>query len=498
MLAYLLFLLLSMRGYGLDLGSWLNVGDHWRSLLKQPCPWSVDPPTSIREALAERVVGQEDALANITEVVQSWWDDSVSGRHRPLVLVFTGPTGVGKTEAAQAVARGLLRASTRTLDGVGSVPLGLLEFRGEHFMDESNVTRLRETLREEVAKALYVCAGHAVVVFDEVQKAHKPALTELLALMQGENSRVKGLDASRLVILFTSDTGLSVIDRLVEGGGGGKEGAIARHRFNERLRRKLNDEFEAAGVPLGSLASNIIPFLPMGAPAVRAVVGHHTHVSRLPNHLKGMLDSLVVEPEALTLLASMAYVPYTSWGWAENDTVREETRRCMGLSGGQPGGGAGGGGGGGGSATIDASTGRAKTDSGEDPSSSGFTICGLPCTVDPSCSSKGGARQVTHFGEGPVKRVIKLLSRGEAGQWLKSQDLPAVVKKKALERGAVDASVEVRVGVACALPAVKTLGLCSKEGYQGVGLRVTRCVVSTMEGGETDSQCAVAFEGALP
>ena len=105
---------------------------------------------------------------------------------------------------------------------------------------------------------------------------------------------------------------------------------------------------------------------------------------------------------------------------------------------------------------------------------------------------------MTHFGEGPVKRVNKLLSRGEAGQWLKSQDLPAVVKKKALERGAVDASVEVRVGVACALPAVKTLGLCSKEGYQGVGLRVTRCVVSTMEGGETASQCAVAFEGALP
>ena len=204
----------------------MNVGDHWRSLLKQPCPWSVDPPTSIREALLERIVGQEDALANITEVVQSWWDDSVSGRHRPLVLVFTGPTGVGKTEAAQAVARGLLRASTRTLDGVGSVPLGLLEFRGEHFMDESNVTRLRETLREEVAKALYVCAGHAVVVFDEVQKAHKPALTELLALMQGENSRIKGLDASRLVILFTSDTGLSVIDRLVEGGGGARRAPL--------------------------------------------------------------------------------------------------------------------------------------------------------------------------------------------------------------------------------------------------------------------------------
>lgn len=106
---------------------------------------------------------------------------------------------------------------------------------------------------------------------------------------------------------------------------------------------------------------------------------------------------------------------------------------------------------------------------------------------------------MTHFGEGPVKRVIKLLSRGEAGQWLKSQDLPTVVRKKALEGGAIDARVEVRVGVACDLPAaVKTLGLCSKDGYQSVGLRVTRCVVLTLEGGETASQCAVAFEGALP
>jgi DNA polymerase III delta prime subunit len=66
--------------------------------------------------------------------------DLMKDTPRPLVLAFTGPTGVGKTETAHVIARAMLPKTE--LVGVGRRPRGLLVLRGEDFADvNANVTR---------------------------------------------------------------------------------------------------------------------------------------------------------------------------------------------------------------------------------------------------------------------------------------------------------------------------------------------------------------------
>jgi len=431
-------------------------------------------------------VGQQEVIENVTDAVQFWWDERMMGRSRPLVLVFTGSTGVGKTESAKAVARGLLTGSTSTLDGFGKTPLGFLEFRGEHFQDSVNVAKLREVLREELALALYKCAGNVVVLFDEVQKAYKPALTELMALMQGQNSQLLGLDASRLVLIITSDSGLSVIDKLSDNA---TEKSL--HYFLERLRRKLNDEFEEFGVPLGNLADHIIPFQNLDQATVRKLITHYTNRPRLPPSIVGVLDRLDLDREALTFLSSKAYVPYTRWRWDNKSYAPDSERSRLEVEGGcfrvqRPI-----------EASLDPATGGSTITEGamEHP----FSVCGVPCTIHSSCSSNGGARPVWKNSEGPVKRLLKLLSSGKAWESLKSHDTPTILREKERETDpSTDIEVVVRVGVTCSLPSSgKIFELCTPEGLKGVGLSVKRCVVKT-NSGKTSETCSIAYEGPLP
>jgi hypothetical protein len=347
------------------------------------------------------------------------------------------------------------------------------------------------------------------VVFDEIQKAHKPALTELVALMQGRHSRVSGMDASRMVIILTSDSAVCFIDEL-------GAGPIARQRFNERLRRRLNEDFEEADVPLGSLATRIIPFQPLTWAAVRGVVAHHVQHARLPLAARELFDALEVDEGALNILSSMAYVPYTSWKCGEQGAQREETEQCMGhhaarrevaagaAAGAAAEGGAGeaafavGAGGPEGGAAGSAAGGGGG--SGEDAGA----VCGVPCSVHESCTSRTGSRAVMYNSESPVKLLVKLLVRGPAGKWLSARAAQQALKAakgspgskwgEEAEVAAAGEGVEVRVQAVCALREVRTPNLCTRMGVPGAGLRVTRCLLAP----GAQPACTQVWEGALP
>jgi DNA polymerase III delta prime subunit len=479
---------------------------HWRSRLGLPCPLRPDPVSSVRSALTAALSGQSAVVHNVSDSVQSWLDDQSSGHYSPLVLILVGSTGVGKTEAAYAVARGLLAREVSTPEGGGSrVPLGLVEFRGEHFM-EGNVTAQREELRQGVARALYECAGRAVLVFDEIQKANKPALSELVALMQGSNSRVAGMDASRLVVILTSDSGVCFLDEFgspcSSSGCSARAREIARERFNERLRRRLNEDFEEADVPLGSLANHIIPFQPVTWDMARSVLAHHLQHSRLPKALQELMDDLTLEPSALSILASMAYVPYSSFKCGARGAEREETSVCKGFKASrgearelaEP------------AAAAEQSLGADGTQSSSSSSSSGQApdpsqVCGYQCSEHDSCTAYGGSRAVMWTSESPVKRLVRLLHRGPVGQWLSQQPSPEKLRQRAAAQGSSRSTtrglppvVEVRVQAACNLQGVRVANLCTRQGAEGVGLRVLYCVV---EWGQGDD-CQTVWEGALP
>ncbi len=95
-----------------------------------------------------------------------------AGRERPLILTFTGTTGVGKTETARLIARALLGPSSSEPWPYGSrVILGSDYSTAEVAATPGGVAELRARLAGEVAQLLYECHGQAVVVFDEAQQA---------------------------------------------------------------------------------------------------------------------------------------------------------------------------------------------------------------------------------------------------------------------------------------------------------------------------------------
>jgi hypothetical protein len=500
---------------------------NWRYLLAQPCPYAADPVASVTAALASALAGQHAAVRGIQEEVQAWVEDRSDGVFRPLVLMFTGSTGLGKSDAALAVARGLLAPQDAWLAGALPPPLlpkGLLELSGVRFQDAHNISQLREELRGALAQALYDCHGHAVLVFDEVQKVDKRVLSELLPVMQGERSRVyhagygggvKPLDASRMVVILVSDAGLQVL----EGGAAG-----ARQRLHRKLVEALNAEFSESGMPLGSLVQSIVPFINLNGGDVPAVVAHHLAHARLPAELRDLADGVCVEPAALTALSSMAYVPYTSWVtmWepeknqtepqrmqtdaCQHDAALLELRQQQRWQQGE--------------APV-----RADGSQGVPPEGDSPMLCGAPCAIPESCVTMRGARSVMHQSTTPVKRLLKLLGRyGAAGALLRARPSPEEMRHafkssheargaKATAATAAAAAaaagarlpeepslrVELRVTAACDLPAVRTPGMCTKEGLPGAGIRVQRCVlISNCPACGPEEKCETLFEGELP
>ncbi len=155
--------------------------------------------------LRREVVGHEDQLARIAEVVRR----NAAGfrSHRPQgVFLFLGPTGVGKTETAKALAR-LLHGSADTM-----VRLDLSEFSEAHtvarlvgappgYVGHDAGGQLTEAVRKRPG---------TVVLFDELEKAHRDVMQVLLQILdEGRLSDGKGRTVSfaETIVVMTSNLG---------------------------------------------------------------------------------------------------------------------------------------------------------------------------------------------------------------------------------------------------------------------------------------------------
>ncbi len=160
---------------------------------------------SIASALGEEVIGQDDAIAQLAGLVAR----HIAKPHprRPASALILGPTGVGKTQTAEALSR-LLAARC---DHAERIRFDLAEFSEQHsvarligsppgyvgYGDPSLATLLAEDDRR-------------IVVFDEVDKAHPVVLTALMNLIDAgrlDGARSGTVDARRSILLFTSNAG---------------------------------------------------------------------------------------------------------------------------------------------------------------------------------------------------------------------------------------------------------------------------------------------------
>ena len=161
---------------------------------------------NMEERLHERVVGQEEAIASVSNAIRRA-RAGLQDPARPLgSFIFLGPTGVGKTELARALAAFLFD------DVRAMVRIDMTEYQEKHSMSRLIGAPPGYVGYEEAGQLTEVVRRrpYAVVLFDEVEKAHPDVLNIMLQLLDdGQLTDGKGrtVDFKHTVIIMTSNLG---------------------------------------------------------------------------------------------------------------------------------------------------------------------------------------------------------------------------------------------------------------------------------------------------
>ncbi|HKN24306.1 MAG TPA: ATP-dependent chaperone ClpB [Candidatus Acidoferrum sp.] len=191
----------------------------------------------MEERLRQRVVGQEDALSRVANAVRRS-RAGLSDAKRPIgSFIFLGPTGVGKTELARALAEFLFDDEKL-----------MIRIDMSEYMEKHSVSRLIGAppgyvgyeeggqLTEQVRRHPY-----SVILFDEIEKAHPDVFNVLLQILEdGRLTDGKGrtVDFRNTVLVMTSNVGSTAIFEV-----SGKDPERARKQAMEALRAAFRPEF---------------------------------------------------------------------------------------------------------------------------------------------------------------------------------------------------------------------------------------------------------------
>ena len=216
----------------------------------------------LEKTLSARVVGQEEAVSAVAEALRRG-SSGIRDQNRPIAsLLFTGPTGVGKTELCRAVAEEMFGSKD------AMIRLDMTEY-----MEKQSVSRLLGAppgyvgyeeggkLTEAVRRRPY-----CLVLLDELEKAHPDVAGILLQIMEeGCLTDAKGRRVSfrNAIVVITSNVGSGV-----KGDGLGFSPAGRTGEMDAALRQTFTPEF------LGRL-DRIIHFRPLADGAMEAIAGKY-------------------------------------------------------------------------------------------------------------------------------------------------------------------------------------------------------------------------------
>ena len=252
---------------------------------------------ALGDTLHKRVIGQDEAVKAVTESIMRS-RAGINDPRRPLgSFLFLGPTGVGKTELAKALAEALFD------DEHNIVRLDMSEYMEKHtvsrligappgYVGYEEGGQLTDAVRRK---------PYSVVLFDEVEKAHPDVFNVLLQILDDgrvTDSQGRTIDFKNTIIILTSNLGSQyILDGIDENGQISEE---ARNNVDKLLKQSFRPEF------LNRL-DEIVFYKPLTKNEIFGIID--LQAADLAKRLKEKKLALDITDEAKQLIVDESYDP---------------------------------------------------------------------------------------------------------------------------------------------------------------------------------------------
>jgi ATP-dependent Clp protease ATP-binding subunit ClpB len=228
----------------------------------------------MEEVLRKRLVGQDDAILSVANAIRRA-RAGIAEKKRPIgSFIFMGPTGVGKTELARALAEFMFN------DEDAIVRVDMSEYMERHatskligsppgYIGYEEGGQLTEIIRRR---------PYSVILFDEIEKAHPDVFNMMLQILDdGHLTDAKGrrVNFKNTVIIMTSNIGSELIMNMGRRGefgfGDGKKDAerAREERTKEKIMEVLREQFKPEFL---NRVDEIIMFHPLAEEDIRSIV----------------------------------------------------------------------------------------------------------------------------------------------------------------------------------------------------------------------------------
>jgi ATP-dependent Clp protease ATP-binding subunit ClpC len=256
----------------------------------------------MEDELHKRIIGQEDAISALSRAIRRTRAGLKDPKRPSGSFIFLGPTGVGKTELAKALAEFLFGDED-----------ALIQLDMSEYMEKHTVSRLVGSppgyvgyeeggqLTEAVRRKPF-----SVVLFDEIEKAHPDVFNALLQILEdGRLTDAQGrtVDFKNTVLIMTSNLGTADLRKASVGFSKTSE-AITYERMKEKVNEALKQHFRPEFL---NRIDEVIVFHELSLAEVVQIVD--LLIRRVREQLEGQGIGLELTPEAKALVAKKGYEP---------------------------------------------------------------------------------------------------------------------------------------------------------------------------------------------
>jgi len=259
---------------------------------------------NMEAALQKRVIGQQEAISAVANAIRRS-RSGIAEANRPIgSFIFMGPTGVGKTETAKALAEFLFN------DEKAIIRVDMSEYSEKHsvskfigsppgYVGHEEGGQLTEQVRHK---------PYSVILFDEIEKAHPEIFNSLLQILdEGQLTDAKGrkVNFKNTTIILTSNLGSDILKQYSIGFAEKQDtGTPDEEEMKANVLRVLKEAFRPEFL---NRLDEVIVFHPLSKKDIKEIVG--LQIEAIEKRLAQQKISLQVKPAAEQMLAEKGYDP---------------------------------------------------------------------------------------------------------------------------------------------------------------------------------------------